>query len=207
MRSGKRSATRSATCGGILLSILGGCAVSKPVTTASPATVLPIHRLAVLPFSGTGGSALAHELIRQMLPLGLTISENPKEADVLLSGSMTDYKPNNKRMIFLGQSTTVSVSGQTIAVSNPVASLSGNQTAPVDAGFGLNGSRVVWVSATVGAVVRLTDRRSGNVLWAGEYAYESLDLDSASKAVAEVLLHSLQSMLQTPPAVPLAASS
>ncbi|HVO33211.1 MAG TPA: LptE family protein [Elusimicrobiota bacterium] len=164
------------------------CATKKPATASID--VSRIRHIAVLPFAGPGGPAVANEFIRELLAAGLSVSQSADEADAVLSGNVTDYRSNNKLMVYLGQSTLVNGAGQTLTASNPVVSTSG---APLNAKgslFGLPNAQVVFIQSSVNVVAHLSHRSSGRVLWSDEFGYEGIDLATASQAAVDQLMQS-----------------
>lgn len=172
---------------------ISGCA---PTATIKPGYDFSrIRSLSVAKFEGEGGPAVSNELLRELVGSRLEVSDRSKGADATLSGAVTEYKPSQKLLVFLGNTHTVSPNGQTIVVSNPVVSLSGTQVTSQGPAFGLDNTQVITVSASVGVIARLVDVRTGSVVWSDEYSYEGLDVQGALQAVAGSLVRSLQRAL------------
>lgn len=150
-----------------------------------------VNRVAVQPFGGSGGEAVTSEFVRQLVGTRLSVSDRKKGADVVLTGSVTDYRPGDKMMVFLGDTSTTNPNGQTVVVTNPVVSLSGTQVTSQGAAMGVPNSQVLSVSASVGIIARLIDSKTGDVVWSDVYSYEGMDVQSAMQAVVGSLVRSL----------------
>ncbi len=150
-----------------------------------------IRRVAIQNFGGSGGEPIKNEFVRQLVGSSLSISEQRKGADVVLMGAVTDYKPGDKLMVFVGESRSLTPSGQTVVVTNPVVTLSGTQVTPQGAALGLPDTQILSVSASVGVIARLVDAQTGDVVWSDTYSYEGLDIQSAMQAVVSSLVKSI----------------
>jgi len=150
-----------------------------------------IHRVAIQNFEGTGGDAVKNEFVRELVGSSLNITEHRKGADVVLMGAVTEYKPGDKLMVFLGDSNTVTPSGQAVVVTNPVVTLSGTQVTPQGTAMGVPNTQILSVSASVGVIARLVDAQTGDIVWSDTYSYEGLDIQSAMQAVISSLTKSL----------------
>jgi hypothetical protein len=150
-----------------------------------------IQRISVHPFEGPGGPAVTDEFVRQLVGTSLEVTDQKHSGDVILTGSVTDYKPTTKLMVFLGNTSVLTPGGQAVVVSNPVVSVGGSQVTPEGPALGLPNTQVVSVSATVGVIARLVDSSTGNIVWSDTYTYEGLDTTSALDAVIGSLLKSL----------------
>lgn len=150
-----------------------------------------VRRMAVPEFSGPGGDAVANEFVRQLVATRLEVTERREGADLVLSGAVTEFKPGDKLMVFLGDTTTVSPGGQTVVVTNPVVSLSGTQVTTQGAAMGLPNTQVVSVSASVGIIAKLLDAGTGEAVWSDSYTYEGLDIQSALDAVVGAMVRSM----------------
>jgi len=170
-----------------------GCATKMTVKPGYDFSA--IQRISMGPFQGQGGSAISNEFIRQLVGTRVSITEQVSGADVVLSGSVTEYKPGNKLLVFLGESTVPGANGQTVVVTNPVVSLSGSGITPEGAAMGLRNTQVVSVSATVGVIAQLKDAKTGDVVWADSYSYEGLDTASATESVISSLVKSLRKVI------------
>ena len=150
-----------------------------------------VKRISVQPFGGSGGDAMSNELVRQLVGTSLNVSEKKQGADALLVGAVTEFKPGDKLMVFLGDTPTTNSAGQTVVVTNPVVTLSGTQVTPQGSAMGLPNTQVVSVSASVGVIARLVDAKTNDVVWSDTYSYEGLDIQSAMQAVISSLVKSL----------------
>ncbi|MFA5975474.1 MAG: hypothetical protein WC859_04835 [Elusimicrobiota bacterium] len=173
--------------------LFSGCAAHHRVQlTAKP---LVIRRIAVAPFRGTGGAAATDEFIRQFLRTGVKVMKQNKDADAILSGGVTEYRPDNKLTVFLSSSSRVNASGQTVAVSNPIVSLSGNPVMVEGTSFSQPGIQMIAVNASVGVSARITNAVTGAELWSGDYTYEGIDPSAALSAVVRLLVQSMGRVL------------
>jgi TolB-like protein len=175
----------------VLSFCLVGCAPKpaiKPVFAMSK-----VHRVAVLPFEGNGGSSVANEFIWQLLADGFEVSDRTQGVDAVLSGAVTMYKPGDKLMVVLGHTSTVNAAGQTVEVVNPVESLNGSQV--MAGSHAVQNSQNVAVNASVEVTAKLTHAASGNVIWGDEYSYEGLEVQDAVQAVVDSLVKSLRRMI------------
>ncbi len=113
------------------------------------------------------------------------------DADAVLTGSVTDYKPSQKLMVLIGNTHRHGANGQTLVVTNPVVSLSGSEVTNEGPAFGLPDAQVISVSATVGVIAHVVDVRTGDVVWSDEFSYEGMDVQSALQATVSSLVGSL----------------
>jgi len=159
-----------------------------------------VHRVSVQGFGGQGSDAVTNEFVRQLVGTTLDVSERRQDADVILTGAVTDYRPGDKMMVFLGETNTTTPGGQTVIVNNPVVSISGTQVTSQGSAMGLPNTQVLSVSASVGVIARLVDGKTGDVVWSDVYSYEGMDIQSAMQAVVGSLVKSLARVI--PAAVP-----
>ena len=120
------------------------------------------------------GNAIEHEFIRQWSHPAVALSERALGAEAVLSGTVTEYKPNEKLLVVLGTATIVAPNGASVVQSNPVIALSMNPAASPRWAVG-NHPQIVSELAIVGLQLRLVDARSGALLWRDETSYEQLD--------------------------------
>jgi hypothetical protein len=175
---------------------LAGCAAHR--AAVQPAMDLSkVQRVSVRPFEGAGGAAVADEFVRQWLGSGLEFRDDKGATDVVLQGTVTEYKSNDQRIVFLGNTVLAAAGGQTVVISNPVLSLQSSAVMPEGVGAFVNAKKAQVVSkgAVVGVVARLTAASSGQILWAESFVYEGLDIPSAQHAVVEHLTRSASRVL------------
>ncbi len=154
-----------------------------------------IKRISVAPFTGIGGAAVSDEFVRILVGSRLEITDAKHPGDATLMGSVTEYRPSDKLMVFLGDTALMAPGGQTIIMNNPIVSLSGSEVTPQGPAMGVPNAQVVSVSATVGAIVRLVDSATGNTVWADSMSYEGLDLQSALQGTVGSLVRSLSRVI------------
>jgi hypothetical protein len=155
-----------------------------------------IRRVAVTPFEGTSGAAVSNDFVRQLLAAGLEVSAQAQDADAIFSGEVLEYRPSDKVLVYLGNTPVIVAGGSAVTVTNPVVSLTsaaGNNEGPAPS---RQSTQIVSVIATVSAKARLTEAKTGRVVWTDEYGYESLDSAGASQTVATVLVRSLRHSLR-----------
>jgi hypothetical protein len=159
--------------------ILMGCA-TKQVVVNPAFDFSKVRRISVAPFDGQGGPAATDELVRELVGTGVEVTDARHAGDVILRGSVVEYKSNNQVMVFLGD-------------DNPVVSASSPAT-PEGTAQDAHKSPVASIYASVGIQARMTDP-SNRMVWAGSYSYEGLDLPSALAAVAGALTKSIARVL------------
>ena len=133
------------------------------------------------PLDGPGGAAATDEFVKQLVGTGLEVTDSHHPGDVVLKGSVIDYKSNNQLMVFLGG-------------NNPILTPS-TQATPESAMLGVHKTQVASVMATVGIQARLLDTSTHNIVWAGSYSYEGLDLPTALTRVVGALKQSMERAL------------
>jgi hypothetical protein len=172
---------------------LCACATKqKPIK--SVADFSRIHKISVVPFEGTGGREVTDEFVRQLLALGLEVTDSQHPGDAVLKGAVEDYKPAHTLMVFLGKTTVLVPGGQPVTVNNPILSPGTAQVTP-NAAAGTRNAQVASVSAMVGVEAQLTEASSGAALWSGTYSYEAMDMPGAIQAVVGALAQSLGRLL------------
>ena len=159
-----------------LSSLFFGCA-AQPVVVNPAFDFSKVRRISVAPFDGQGGQAVSDELVRQLVGTGIEVTDARHAGDVVLRGSVIEYKTNNQLMVFLGD-------------DNPVVSPS-SQATPEGIPLSAHKAPVASVLASVGIQTRLTDA-SNRIVWADSYSYEGLDLPTALGATVGSLMRSLK---------------
>jgi hypothetical protein len=154
-----------------------GCAPHRVVV--NPAfDFSKVRRISVAPFDGPGGPAATDEFVKELVQTGMEVTDAKHPGDVVLNGSVTEYKPTMQLMVFLGND---------YPVITPAS-----QVTPEAAALGAHRAQVASVIATVGIQARLTDASTHNIVWADSYSYEGLDLPSALGAVVGSLTRSMK---------------
>ncbi len=161
--------------------MLSGC-TEKQVAVIVPYDFSKVRRISVQPLDGPGGAAATDEFVKQLVGTGLEVTDSRHPGDVILKGSVIDYKSNNQLMVFLGG-------------DNPIVTPS-SQATPEAAAIGAHKAQVASVMAIVAIQARLLDASTHNIVWADSYSYEGLDLPSALGAVVGSLKQSLGRSLQ-----------
>lgn len=172
------------------LCFLSAC-VSPRMTVKQGYDFSKIKKVSVAAFAGPGGDAVSDEFVRHLVGSGLEITDAKHAGDVVLNGSVTEYRPSDKLMVFLGDTSLMGPNGQTVVLNNPIVSLSGTQVTSQGPAMGVPNTQVVSVSATVGVIARLVDTATGNVVWADSMSYEGLDIQSALQGTIGSLVRSL----------------
>lgn len=153
-----------------------------------------IKKVAVLKFSGNGGSAVANEFIRQFLSAGIDVLDktdaesvaDPKTlgVDAVISGNVVEFNPSNKLLIFKDKGSLV--------LSNTAYPISGTTVLPSGSAFGLEDANVYSVSASVSVSAKMTDAAKNEVVWSDSNSYEALDINTAVGLVASSFKKSLK---------------
>ncbi len=168
--------------------VLGGCATPKPAPSQSLTT--PIRRITIQPFEGTGGTDVTREITAALKVAGWSIAEKGQAGDATLWGMVTDYRANQKLMIFLGE-TNIFSGTKSVTVSNPLVSISGSQVLPQAPSISLTNPHVVFERAIVGISARLITYPKQEIVWSDGFSYESLALQHARKVAVSTLVRSL----------------
>jgi len=150
-----------------------------------------IRSITVSPFSGPGGQTVSDEFVREFIGMGLGVTDASHAGQVIFKGNVTEYKPNNAWMVFLGSTTLVSSGSQTIVVNNPVVSLSSARVTEEGSVLSVPHAQVASVNSVVGVTASLVDAASGQTVWSGSFSYEALDLPGALQVVVKSLAESL----------------
>ncbi len=160
-----------------LLFLAAGCAphrvVVNPVFDFSK-----IRRISVAPFDGPGGPAATDAFVKGLLETGIEVTDAKHPGDVILKGSVTEYKPTMQLMVFLGDDYPVIMAGA--------------QVTPEAATLGAHRAQVASIIATVGIQAHVMDASTHNIVWADSYSYEGLDLPTALGATVGALTRSLK---------------
>jgi TolB-like protein len=135
------------------------------------------------------------EFVRELVRTGLEVRDAKHPGDAVLGGIVTEYKPNNTLMVFLGKTTVIAPGGQPVVQNNPMVSPGGSQAVPDSKAAGSQNAQVASVSAVVDVMARLTDVSSGKILWSGSYSYEGFDLQGALQPVVAFLMQSMSRLL------------
>jgi len=174
--------------------VLCACAVQRPAVQAKT-DFSKIRRISVIPFEGAGGREVTDEFVRELVRTGLEVTDARHPGDAILGGTVTEYKPNNTLMVFLGKTTVMAPGGQPVVLNNPIVSPGGSQAVPESTATGARNAQVASVSAVVGVTARLSDASSGKVLWSGIYSYEGVDLQGALQPVVALMMQSMSRLL------------
>ena len=157
--------------------LAAGCAPHRVIV--NPAfDFSKVHRISVASFDGPGGPAATDEFVKELLETGMEVTDAKHPGDVVLKGSVTEYKPTMQLMVFLGNDYPVITSA--------------SQVTPEAAALGAHRPQVASVIATVGIQAHLADASTQNIVWADSYSYEGLDLSTALGAVVRSLTRSLK---------------
>ncbi|MFH1260026.1 MAG: hypothetical protein ABII74_09535 [Elusimicrobiota bacterium] len=189
-----------------LLTIFQGCAPRAAILQGYDFT--RIKRIAVLDFSGqevNSGKIVADEFVRQFMYRGIdvvdrkTAGEDTRKKtnflkslkddlgiDAIVQGTVTEYMPSQKFIVFLGSQNSTGV-----VALNPMVPIGGKTVYSEGTAFGLPDSQIVTVSATIGVSANLVDTSTGQVVWSGNYTYEGLDIMTATENLVAYLLKSL----------------
>jgi hypothetical protein len=97
--------------------------------------------------------------------------------DVILQGTVTEYKPNNQLMVILDENNSI---------ITPTA-----QAIPEAAAVSSRQAQIATVIASVWIQARLVEVSTHRIVWAGSYSYEGLDLATALEAAVGSLKWSM----------------
>ena len=147
------------------------------------------------PFQGVGGREVTDEFVRELIRIGLEVTDAQHPGDAVLAGTVTEYRPSSTLMVFLGKTTVIAPGGQPVVLNNPLVSPGGSQAVPENTAAGAPHAQVASVSAVVGVAASLTEQASGKVLWSGNYSYEGLDVESAFQPVVAFMMQSMSRFL------------
>jgi hypothetical protein len=175
---------------------LSACATSKAKTGYH---FTPQTRVLVSAFDGDGGTSVTQEFIRQLLAAGFTVTDKAQSADVVLSGSVTDYHASDKMLIFLGAAVFPGPKGQSLDVDNPI--ISGHSSTSDTTALTLPKTQLVVASASIGLSATVKDLKTGDLLWANSYSYEGLTMESTIQIVVNTLVRSIRRLVVAAPAV------
>jgi hypothetical protein len=176
-----------------ILIILTGCASTMTVVKKGY-NFSNIKKVAVLRFSGPGGTALSNEFIRQFLSSGISVIDRTDietavdarslNVDAVVSGNVVEFNPSNKLLVFKEKGN--------IVISDRVFPISGSTVLPSGTAFGMEDANVFSVSASVTAYAKMIDTSTGEVVWSDSKSYEALDINTAVGLVASSLKKSLK---------------
>jgi hypothetical protein len=182
-----------------LLAMAGmGCFLAcapKSVVKANASTDSALRRIYLAPFEGDTGSVIRKAMGHALLDKGVTLVDRPQRADAVLLGTVVEYNPEKKLMVFLGNANAVSPNGQTQPVSNPVVTTNTNLVTAQGLIQGQENMQIASGIASVVVSLRLQHNRNGAIVWVDEYGYEGLDIQRALQVVAGTLAQSLQRAL------------
>jgi hypothetical protein len=151
-----------------------------------------VKRIALDTFAGQGGDAVSHEFVRQLVAAGFAVTDQKQNAEVALSAPVTDYRPSNKMLVFIGAAQFPGAKDQPVDVTNPIV----NSAAPTDvSALSLPKIQVVAVSASVGVEARLVDVQTGETVWTNSDSYEALSMPGAVQTLTTALVRSIRSLI------------
>lgn len=191
--------------------LLACACVSPQVAFNAKADFSAIRRVAVAPFSGSGGEQAGDMFLQDLLARGADVVERRRlEAvlqeqqlsaagilepatvrrlgkvlgvDAVFLGAVTQYAP--------GQSYLVSAPGAGTVVVGGLTPIQGRNLHPDGPVPGLPDSQVLTSAARVGLIARLVDVESGSVLWSARMNYEGLEPEDAMASITASFADSL----------------
>ena len=140
-----------------------------------------VRRISIEPFDGQGAEAATDEFVKDLVQTGIEVTDARHPGDLILKGTVVEYKANNQLTVFLGD-------------GNPVVSPS-TQALPEGAAVGAHKSPIATVIASVSIQARLLDPSRRRVLWADNATYEGLDLSAAMGPAVSSLVRSMGHVL------------
>jgi hypothetical protein len=167
----------------------------KSVVQASTPGVPVLRRIYVNAFEGDTGSTITKEMEHALLANGVTVVDRPQKADAVLLGTVVEYNPDKKLMVYLGNANSVGSNGQSQAVTNPVVTSNATQVTAQGLIQSQENMQIASGIASVVLSLRLQQSPHGGIVWVDEYSYESLDIQRALRVVAGTLAQSLQRAL------------
>src|ERR1051325_11900781 len=163
----------------LILSFMAGCAAPKTAVPLMSGDLSNVRKISVGAFEGPGGGEVMNAFVKNLVHTNLQVTDAHHAGQVILKGSVTDFKPSNQYIVFLGPTTLMTARGQSVNVTDPIVSPGSYQATLEGKPVGITNPQVVSVTALFGVMVQLTDPVSGRALWANSTAYEGLDLESA----------------------------
>lgn len=186
-----------------LIGVFSSCS-SVPVAIKRDYNFDAIRVVGVTNFGETNaGTTVRDEFIRQFVLHGLDVKVVPFSTnsdvtlsnarnlgvDILVEGSVSQFMPEKKYFIYLGEEAQ-----QKVVISFPtVTEVGGSNVYSGGKPFGVEGnSQIVLTGATVGIAARMVDIKTGEVVWAHGINYEGLDIQSALRGVVSYMLQTLK---------------
>jgi len=176
--------------GALACLLVSACAAHRAAPARLGFDFSRLRRVEVLPIEGDGGEAGRQALVRQLLRAGYEVLNHGQEADAVIAGVMMDYRPSDKRMIFLGGAAAANANGEKFEITDPVLSGSGLPNASDGVAYSLPKSQMAAPLASVSLQIRVS-APGGAIVWRREASYEGLDPSVALDAVARILVASL----------------
>ena len=174
----------------IAAAVMTGCA-HKPASVKNPQfQFAAVRRVAVMPFDGDSGSAVTNEMVRRLLAAGLAVSKTAGGVDAVINGTVGDYNPNNKVLIFIGK-VKLPVQDESVEVSNPVISVSSPDQKAATFAVNAQTPQMVGAYASVDVTVRMSDPKTGKPVWLGEASYEAVEPAGAVRSAVSILVGAL----------------
>ncbi len=123
------------------------------------------------------------------------VSARVSKVDVLITGTVTQYSPDQKYLVYLGEDNK-DTSSQKVVVSIPtITEVSGANVYGWGRAYGVQGqSELILTSASVGVSATMIDTITGTVIWSNSYAYEGLDVNSALEGLVRFMFRSLKTV-------------
>jgi hypothetical protein len=159
------------------LLVMIGCAPKRQVVINPAFDFSKVRRISIVPLEGLGGPAATDELVKTLVGTGIEVTDAKHPGDLVLKGSVTEYKPNMQLMVFIGNDDTVLTAGA--------------QTTPEVAAAATHRTQVASITAVVGMQLHAEDP-SHHIVWADSYSYEGVDLPAALGPVVDALTRSLE---------------
>jgi hypothetical protein len=128
------------------------------------------------------------ELFLALKKAGVNLVDIRQKPHAILAVAVTQYKSGRRVVVVLGEGTLTLPGGQTAKVNNPVIALGGKNPSPT---LTLNNPQIMSESCIVNIAAQLRDTPSGDLIWARETTYESLDIRQALTRAIQMLAKSL----------------
>jgi curli biogenesis system outer membrane secretion channel CsgG len=194
----------------LAVALVGGC-VSPQVAYNEKADFASIHRVAVAPFSGSGGDQAADMMLQDLLARGADVVERQRLEAVLREQQLSaagildprTVKAVGKILgvdaIFVGtvtnlvtvQSYLVSAPGAGTVVVGAVTPIQGKNLHSEGMAPGLADAQILTSASSVGLIARMVDVETGSVLWSARMNYEGFDTETAMASITASFADSL----------------
>lgn len=137
------------------------------------------------PKFGNAGNAVRDSFIMEFMRNGYIVTENPGDADVIVSGGVITFSPEKRYLIIFAKDR------EKVVIQQPIEIGSSNIYS-FGSAFGLKEPNQIIVSnAMVGVSAIMKDAKTDEVVWSNSFTYEGLELSMVLDAVTKYLVKSI----------------